>query len=221
MKALLNWGLDLLYPPKCMLCGKLLENEQTNLCTRCVQKLPEYDGPLRKVPFFEKTVAPFDYEEPIRNAILRFKFHGQAQYARQFAKWMAVWVRDQLEGTYDLISWVPCSSLRRWNRGFDQAELLAKALAEELNQNAVRTLRKRKNNPKQSHQRDAAARRANVLGVYEPVHPEHYAGKRILLVDDVLTTGATLSECGKVLRLAGSGDLVCAVIAAAGRENKE
>ena len=221
MNPLIGYLLDLLYPPKCMLCGRLLESAGQVLCGRCGHQLPEFDGSLRKVPYFEKTVAPFLYEPPIREAILRFKFHGMQAYAGQFAGWMAVWVRDRLEGEYDLISWVPCSRRRRWTRGFDQAELLARALARELDTEAVCTLKKIKHNPKQSQTADAAKRRANVLGVYRAIEPERFSGKRILLVDDVLTTGATLSECGKVLRMAGSGDLVCAVIAAARLERKE
>ena len=219
MNAGFRWFLDLLFPPKCMLCHRLMDSSEQTLCGHCDQDLPEFDGPLRRVPYFEKAVAPFFYEEPIREAVLRFKFKGMQSYAEQFARWMAIWVRDHLDGQYDLVSWVPCSRRRRWTRGFDQAELLARALAVELETEAVCTLKKIRHNPKQSLQDDAAQRRANVLGVYKAYQPERYAGKRILLVDDVLTTGATLSECGKVLRIAGSGDLVCAVIAA-GRHDK-
>lgn len=221
MKELLEWFFDLLYPPRCMLCRRLMENSVKPVCGRCSVDLPEFDGPLKKVPYFEKTVAPFFYEEPIRDAVLRFKFRGMQKYAAQFAAWMAIWVRDKLDGEYDLVSWVPCSKRRRWQRGFDQAELLAKALAAELGMEAVSTLKKVKNNRKQSKTGSAAKRRANVLGVYQAVKPEDISGKRILLVDDVLTTGATLSECGKVLRMAGSGNLVCAVIAATRLETKE
>ena len=221
MSGLIRYVLDLLYPPKCMLCGRFLESSDESLCGRCGSELPEYDEALRSVPYFEKVVAPFYYEEPIRGAVLRFKFHGMQNYAGQFAAWMAVWVRDKLEGEYDLISWVPCSRRRRWSRGFDQAELLARALAKELGTEATATLKKIKHNPKQSQTGGAERRRAHVLGVYQTMKPQRIVGKRILLVDDVLTTGATLSECGKVLRMAGSGDLTCAVIAATRLEVKE
>lgn len=222
MNPVLHWVLDLLFPPKCMFCGRLLpEHAERPLCSKCDTDLPEYDGALPKVDYYTCTVAPFFYEGMLREAILRFKFRGLSGYADQFADWMAIWVRDKLAGEYDLISWVPCSPLRRWTRGYDQAELLARALARRVGAEALQTLKKPKNNPKQSLRPDEASRRANVLGVYQAYKPERFAGKRILLVDDVLTTGATLSECGKVLRIAGSGDLVCAVIAAAKRQGKE
>ena len=220
MRAVIRWLLDLLYPPKCMLCGRVMESSEDTICPKCGYDLPEYEGALRKVEYFDKTVAPFYYEGQIRDAVLRFKFHGMQNYASQFAQWMAVWVRAELEGKYDLISWVPCSAQRRWTRGFDQAELLAKRLAEQLDVPCIPVLKKVRNTPRQSRMPNAARRRGNVLGAYKALQPEKYSGKRILLVDDVLTTGATLSECGKVLRIAGSGDLVCAVIAAARRNLK-
>lgn len=207
--------LDLLYPPKCMLCGALLQKEEQTLCRNCNHReLPEFYGKEREVPFFKGCAAPFFYEEPVSEAIRRMKFQGMQSYVEQFAKWMAVSVRDKLADQYDLISWVPCSRRRVWSRGFDQSELLAKAVAAELGTEAVRTLRKIRHNPKQSKTANAAMRRANVLGAYQAADPEIFRGKRILLIDDVLTTGATLSECGKVLRLAGAESMVCAVIAA-------
>lgn len=213
--------LDLLFPPKCMLCSRIMESSEKAVCDQClVSDLPELEGDPPQVQYFEKSAATFYYKEPITDAIIRFKFHGMASYSRQFAQWLAGTIRAKLDGRYDLISWVPCSKRRIWTRGFDQAELLAKAVAKELGMEAVQTLKKVKHNPKQSRTVDAAARRANVLGVYRPYQPERFRGKRILLIDDVLTTGATLSECGKVLRMAGSGDLCCAAIAAAHRNNE-
>lgn len=213
--------LDLLFPPKCMLCGELLKKEEKTLCRNCANSdLPEFTGRGREVPFFEECVAPFFYEEPISGAVRKMKFHGMQTYVEQFAKWMAVSVRDKLSGRFDVVSWVPCSWQRVWTRGFDQSKLLAVALAKELGVEAVCTLQKIRHNPKQSKTANVAMRRANVLGAYGAKEPERLKGKRILLIDDVLTTGATLSECGKVLKLAGSGELVCAVIAAVHTEKE-
>lgn len=219
MRALVEWSLDLLYPPKCMLCHCLLDESQQLQCGRCCHDLPEYEGEPRKIKYFVKTVAPFFYEGYIRSSILRFKFYGMQSYAQQYAKWMLGPIRAELEGMYDVISWVPCSGRRRWTRGFDQCELLAKALAKELGMECIATLGKLRDTPKQSKMSDAAARRANVLDAYRAYRPERYQDKKILLVDDVLTTGATMYECGKTLRMAGSGDLVCAAIAAVRHNN--
>ena len=219
MSRIVDLVLDLLFPPKCMLCGEILESSREKLCRECTYaELPEFTYVPPKVPYFERCVPVFLYEPPIQDAILRYKFHGMRSYDRQFAHWMSVIVRDKLAGKYDLISWVPCSALRRWSRGYDQAELLAKALAEELVVQAACTLRKVRHNRKQSQTVGTAQRKANVLRAYRPWKPEQFRGKRILLIDDVLTTGATMSECGKTLRLAGAGELVCAALAAVHRE---
>lgn len=216
MKELLNLLMELLFPPKCMLCRRLLDSGEAAVCPSClVSELPELEREAPKVEYFEKSAATFRYEEPVIGAILRFKFQGMASYAQQFGSWMAGTIRDKLEGQFDLISWVPCSRRRIWSRGFDQAELLARAIGKELGMEPVRTLRKLRHNPKQSRTKGAARRKANVLGAYGAWKPEQFRGKRILLIDDVLTTGATLSECGKTLRLAGAGELVCAVLASA------
>jgi len=215
-----KWLLDLIYPPKCMLCHKLMKDSDEKVCGKCLNDLPEYDNTGRTVRHFEKVVVPFYYEGYMRDAILRYKFGGVKAYSTQFAKWMCAHIVIQMQGMFDMISWVPCSRRRRWVRGYDQSRLLAEAIAKELGVPCICTLKKIRHTPKQSKQKDEARRRANVLGAYKAVAPESFCDKRILLVDDVLTTGATMSECGKTLLIAGSGDLVCAVIAAARRNKK-
>ena len=124
-------------------------------------------------------------------------------------------VHDHLAGRYDLITWVPLSDKRKKERGYDQAFLLSSAAALELDDVAVETLRKGRNTQAQSGLDDDAARRANVLGAYTIVDPELVEGKRVLLIDDVITTGSTISECARVLRSAGAADVVCATLARA------
>ena len=95
----------------------------------------------------------------------------------------------------------------------DQARLLAESACRLWETKPLPLLRKTVHNPAQSGLKEAAARRANVLGVYEAVDPERISGHRILLVDDICTTGATLAECARVLREAGAADVVCAAAA--------
>ncbi len=114
-----------------------------------------------------------------------------------------------------MISWVPLSAKRLRKRGYDQAKLLAVEAARNLDCVAVETLRKVRNTDAQSSINDDSARRANILGAYEVPDPEFVAGKRILLIDDVVTTGATLSECARVLRTFGAKEVVCASLARA------
>lgn len=221
MNTIAAWLCDLLYPPKCMLCGRLLRDSEAVLCGRCGHELPEWDNAPRRVPGYERCAAAFVYEEPIRGSILRFKFHGMQTYAVQFARWMAVRVRGELRTSFDFVTWTPCSRRRRWSRGFDQAELLAKALARELDLEARPTLEKFRHRPPQSKTKTAAKRRANVQGAYRLLPGADVRSRTVLVVDDILTTGATLGECGRILRQAGAKDLYAAVIAAVNQdENK-
>ena len=93
--------------------------------------------------------------------------------------------------------------------------LLASAAALELGEVAVETLRKGRNTEAQSGLDGDAARRANVLGAYTAVDAELVEGKRVLLIDDVITTGATISECARILRTVGAREVVCATLARA------
>ena len=134
---------------------------------------------------------------------------------------MAVRVRGELRTSFDFVTWTPSSRRRRWSRGFDQAELLAKALARELDLEARPTLEKFRHRPPQSKTKTAAKRRANVQGAYRLLPGADVRGRTVLVVDDILTTGATLGECGRILRQAGAKDLYAAVIAAVNQdENK-
>lgn len=211
---LATWLLNLLFPPKCVFCQKLLTESETDLCTRCRRELSETQKEIRRGEFFSSCVCVYDYEGAVRESVLRFKFGGMRQYADAYGRLLAMRLLRQRE-QYDLVSWVPVSAKRKRKRGYDQAELLARRTAAELALPCVKTLEKFRDNPAQSSRADAAARKANVLNVYRPVEPDRIKGKRLLLIDDVITTGATLSECCKTLRLAGASEIFCAALAAA------
>ena len=116
---------------------------------------------------------------------------------------------------FDMLTWVPVSRLRKLRRGYDQVELLAKAVGRELGLSPVPTLKKIRNNRPQSRLKDPAARRANVLGAYRLLEGAAVKGQRVLLLDDILTTGATAGECARVLLSAGAKEVHCAAVAAA------
>ena len=206
--------LDLLFPPRCAFCRALLKKGETGMCAACEKNLPYTSGGGRqKGDFVEACVAPLYYEGTVREALLRYKFDGATANASLFGRLLADCVRENLAGRYDLISWVPLSGRRLRERGYDQAMLLALAAALELSDVAVETLRKVSDVPPQSGTGDAAARRANISGAYEVCDPALTEGKRILLIDDIVTTGATLSECARMLGLSGAESVVCAAVA--------
>ena len=121
---------------------------------------------------------------------------------------------------YDLITYIPISDQRRRKRGFDQVELLAKEVSAQLGIPCVVTMKKVRHNRPQSGIVGHAQRRANVLGAYQVTDGKALQGKKILLLDDIVTTGATAGEAARVLLTAGASEVHLAVIARANHENK-
>lgn len=209
--------LDLFFPPKCPFCHGLLRGRERFLCDRCGDEISWADAaPLREVEHVNRCVSPLWYRGRTKETVRRYKFSGKSWYAIHFGPLMANAVRVQTDVMWDVLTWVPLSKERLRERGYDQARLLAEELGRVAGCEPVQVLRKLYNTKEQSSLKDHAERRANVLGVYEVISPELVAGKRILLVDDVVTSGATLSQCALMLRAAGASDVFAVTLARAG-----
>ena len=207
--------MSLLFPRKCLLCGKLLERDELDLCRKCRIDGPECKISRQKLQFLDSWLALWHYEGAARLSLIRYKFHNRRSMAQGYGRLLAMKLLGEREGDFDLITWVPISPLRKLRRGYDQVELLAKAVGRELNMEPVRCLKKVRHNPPQSGVVGQAQRRANVLNVYKVVGPEQFQGKRILLLDDIITTGATAGECARILLTAGAKEIHCAAVASA------
>jgi ComF family protein len=206
---------SLLFPEKCVLCKKLLESSQIDLCNGCRIEAPQWRKPKDKIPFIKELLALWHYEGNVRSSLLRYKFYGKRSYHVAYGRLLAMKLLEEWDGEFDLITWVPISRRRKFRRGYDQVELLAKAVGKELGMEPVPLLKKVRHNRPQSGIPDAAKRRANVLGAYRAINREAISGKRILLLDDILTTGATAGECARVLLTCGAKEIHCAAVAAA------
>ena len=207
--------LNLLFPPKCTLCAMVLEKQETDLCRDCRLNSPECAGIHKNFSFLDSWAAVWYYEGNIRGSLLRYKFRRARHYAPVYGRMLAMRLQQEYPDGFDILTWVPVSRLRRFTRGYDQVELLAEAVGQELGMQPVSTLKKVRNNRPQSGIVGQAKRRANVLGVYRAVCPQEVRGKRVLLLDDIITTGATAGECARVLLTAGAKEVHCGVIAAA------
>ncbi|MDO5400890.1 MAG: ComF family protein [Eubacteriales bacterium] len=211
---LLRALMQLLFPPKCVLCGKLLKNQEQDLCAWCRTQGPLYPNRKRSAQFLDSFAAVWYYEGSVRRSLLRFKFRGAGSYAKSYGRLLAMELEKLHPEGFDLLTWVPISRRRRLTRGYDQVALLAKALGRELGMTPEPTLKKIRHNRPQSSVRGLAQRRANVLGAYRVMRPAQVAGKRVLLLDDILTTGATAGECARMLKTAGAKEIHCAAVAA-------
>lgn len=212
---LYHWLLQLLFPDKCILCGMLLKQGEQDLCRECRVHSPEYPKRKETLQFLDSFTAVWYYEGNVRRSLLRYKFYNSRSFAWSYGRLLSIKLLEENPDGFDCLTWVPVSSRRKLSRGYDQVELLAKAVGKEMGITPVPLIKKVRHNPPQSGISGAAERRANVLGAYRATKPEDVAGKRILLLDDILTTGATAGECARVLRTHGAKEIHCAAVAAA------
>ena len=202
--------LDLFFPPRCAFCRRTGVH---GVCADCERTLPYAKVQLCEGAGFGRCASPLLYEDAVRESLLRFKFHGAQSAAEGYGELLARCAAEELGGQFDTVTWVPVSKKREHERGYDQARLLAKATAKELGLPLTQTLHKQRNTQPQSGTGDAAKRRANITGAYRMKRSADVTGKRVLLIDDIVTTGATLSECARVLGKAGAEQVVCATVA--------
>lgn len=211
--------LDLLFPPKCPYCQKILDDPRAPVCPACQPKLPWLEGRAgeRKIDFADGCFSPLAYRDPVPGAVHRYKFSRVRALAKPFAALTAQCLADRLPQGADLICWAPLSKRRLRERGFDQAELLAREAGRLLSIPAEPVLAKVRDTAPQSELQEESARRANARGAYALLPGVDLSGKRVVLVDDVVTSGSTLSECAALLRMAGAAEVYCLTLAQARR----
>ena len=214
--------LDLFFPPRCPFCGKLLERSG-GICAECETALPlrEAGRVLRTVGEnrYPCAVAMY-YGGPAAQGIKALKFGGKSWRAKPFARYIAQAAAEELSGQFDAVTYVPVSRRRNFRRGFDQARLLAEETAKIWGARAEPTLRKIRHNRAQSSISSPARRAENVKGAYAVPRPDRVHGRRFLLIDDVCTTGSTISAAADALMAAGAACVVCAALAG-GRRSGE
>ena len=228
MSRAAGWLKELLFPRRCMLCRDFLKANETDLCRGCRTNAPEYPfGAENPDPsgknsgqFLDSFTAVWYYEEDVRRSILRYKFRRATFLGPKFGTLLAMKLLRVGPGDIDLLTWVPVSPLRRFRRGYDQCQLLCKAMGEQMGIPAERALRKIRHTPPQSGLHSVSERKANVLGAYKAVKQMDLRGKRVVLVDDIYTTGSTMNECARVLLTAGAKEVHGAAIAAVRYQKK-
>lgn len=195
--------VDLLYPPRCLLCGALA----TPFCPTCrVGISPVPAG--APVPAGIAGVRTVGYHEgPLREAVLRLKFHRKVALAAPLGELAAAELRPVLTRWRPAaLVPVPIHRFRQWERGYNQAELIAEEVGRRCGLPVVPALRRIRATPPQVG-RSHGERAVNLRGAFAVTQSKRVQGARLLLVDDVRTTGATLAECAETLRAAGAAQL--------------
>ena len=170
---------------------------------------PRRDGP----DFVDAVCAPLEYAGPVRRPCAAISSEGKRATRASSAAWSRAACARTWPGRYDLISWVPLSQRAPGPARLRPGHAHRLATALELGDVAVETLRRTRNSEPQSMSGSAEKRRANISGAYEAVDPELVEGRRILLIDDIITTGSTISECARTLGLAGAESVAGAALA--------
>jgi len=231
-------GIDLVAPPGCWGCGVAiardlalcdpcearLVHEPDTVCPRCASSLAAAAATAKVCPtcmnasfHFESACRIGPYTSPLRDLILRMKRASGEAIADALAPTFAQHFLPRLHRrTIDLVTSVPLHWHRRWQRGYNQSEVLARALAAALQTPfQPRALVRVKATDWQS-QLSPAERRANVRGAFSLGKSVVLSGRIVLLVDDVMTTGATANEAARVLKMHGSQSVLVAVLAHGG-----
>lgn len=227
--------LDLLLPPRCLACGAEIVRPGA-LCSACWDEVafiaPPYcalcgypfdfdSGPaalcaacLREPPAFERARAVMRYDARGRALVLGFKHGDRTEGVPSYASWLAR-AGAELLADAEILAPVPLHWRRQFARRYNQAALLAQALARDSGVPLVPDLLRRRRATPSQGRLSAAARARNVAGAFavNPARAETLAGRRVLLIDDVLTTGATAGACAAALRRGGAAAVDVLVLA--------
>jgi len=206
--------LDFLFPSNCPCCRRILSHSRMLVCERCYPDLPwlSEEDVLQQGEGKSHCVSASWFSGNLREIIHAYKFEGYRQLAAPLAGPLAQQINRHYGDAFDLITWVPISTKTLKARGYDQSRLLAEALAKELGKSTFPLLQKSRHTPAQSSLSSPAERRSNVMGAFALIEPAAIVGQRVLIVDDVITTGATLAEVGGILHRAGAAKVLCATL---------
>ena len=238
LKSLGSALLDFIFPPLCHVCRSFIPDAGSmHICPDCLASMgpvPEPACTICGIPFlgagdchacgaclldppsYDAARAALVYDGPAREMIHRFKYNYQTHLRRPLALLTASRLASFISGHQaELLVPVPLHARRLRRRGFNQAVLLGEVLAKEWGVPLKRRAMQRIRWTEPQINLSAAERRDNVKGAFAVADPAQVAGRNVVLVDDVLTTGSTVQECARVLKKAGAGHVLVVTAARA------
>lgn len=197
----INSALDYFFPPICGMCGEINENYICNNCYENIKKIKKCVINEYNNRNFSKHLYIFRYEGIIRNKIIEYKFEDKGYLYKMFAK---IILSDKKTCNfikkYDVIIPVPISKKRKKKREYNQSELVANELAQKLNQDIWTDIIIKKKDNKPQSELNKLERIKNVEDIYEINKPIEVKNKKVLLLDDIYTTGSTVNEIARKLK---------------------
>ena len=208
MKKILSFikhVINLIYPNVCGICDKVCKD---NLCKKCeinFKKIAKVRIDTYKNKNFTKHIYLFKYEGIIKERLIEFKFNEKPYIYKGFVKFL---IKNKkicsFLKSYDIIIPVPIHYNRKVTRGYNQSALISKEIAKILKINYVEKVLFKKINNKPQSTKNKAERKENVIGVYCLKNAYKIKNKKIVLLDDIYTTGSTVNECAKILKESGA-----------------
>lgn len=210
LKIILDKIKHLFFTSKCLFCDELLYYGEfvCDECSKQIAKLSEdkcsvcgeYNCVCYDEYNFSYVLAPFIYEDKVKKAIIDMKFNGFGYNAKAFSEFIFTRLESfKYKNDIDLIIEVPMYYIKRWNRGYNQSELIAKYLSQKMNLKYYKRIITKIKNTKEQNKLNYELRKINLIDCYKIFDNSKIIGKTVLLVDDVFTTGSTAKECSKVL----------------------
>lgn len=209
-----------IYPSRCFCCGEVTM-QCVYVCSECGERLENCKNKRPKaVSYYGRPItvhSPFVYKSAAADAVKLLKFSFNPDNAKPMGKIIAQKAQRLRDKDFDVVTAVPMTAKSVRDRKYNQAELIAKRTAAALGVKFDAAMLKKVRETKQQHTLSGLERRINVKGAY--LASTNAAGKHILLIDDVVTTGATICECASCLYSAGAKKVTCITFAAAKYSN--
>lgn len=209
--------LDLIYPPVCGICDKI---NKKNLCKKCELKIKKYeinkieDCRKDKLKYFDYQIKMFRYENIIREKIIDYKFNEKAYLYKTFEKMILKTKKTySFLKKYDIILYVPMFKKHKLIRGYNQSELIARKISDTLGITLEKNNLTKVINTKKQSTLTKSERERNVKNAFKLKNPEKIKDKKVILFDDIYTTGSTVNECSKILKKAGATEIAILTIA--------
>ena len=224
--------LDIVWPRICEVCERPVDRSGRHVCSDCLNRLPfvPTTGCCRRCgrdalgldaeflcedcrayrPHFDRAASALRMDGEAREMLNAFKFRNHYWLRDDLVDFLEAVVRARFDvAQVDVVLSVPSTLFHLWDRGYTPCRVLAKPLARRLGKPCPPFVLRRKNAPKRQGRLSEAERRTNVIGTFGVMRPAVVAGKTALVVDDVMTTGSTLSECAAELKRAGAARVWC------------
>lgn len=201
----INHVINLIYPNVCGICDKICRNELCPKCENNLKNIAKFKINTYKDKNFRKHLYIFNYEGIIKEILIKFKFNERPYIYKSFVKFL---IKNKkicrFLKSYDIIIPVPIHYNRKITRGYNQSALIARDIAKNVEiVYEDKVLFKKVDNKPQST-KNKEDRKKNVIGVYYIKNEHKIIGKKVLILDDIYTTGSTVNECSKILRQAGA-----------------